>query len=115
MPPVAEKASREYFEPPATVFAALLDGLPQPQFRIVSSDPTSGVIRARARATVLSWGEKVTIHVQALPDEHTAVTVESQFRFIQTWAWGPVHEYNFKLIFDMLDWRLGPSRSLPAS
>ena len=64
---------------------------------------------------MLSWGEKVTIHVQALPDEHTAVTVESQFRFIQTWAWGPVHEYNFKLIFDMLDWRLGPSRSLPAS
>jgi hypothetical protein len=111
---MAEKASREYYEPPATVFSALLDGLPRRQFRIVSSDSISGVIRAKARATVLSWGEKVTIHVRALPDDHTAVTVESRFRFIQTWSYGPVHEYNFRLIFDMLDWRLGPSRSLPA-
>ena len=60
--------------------------------------------------TVLSWlGENVTIHVKALPDEHTAVTVESRYRFLRN-RYGLVHQHNFKLVFDMLDWRLGPSR-----
>jgi hypothetical protein len=109
---MTKRATREYPQPPPTVFSALLEGLPRTRLRIVGSDPASGVIRARTGMTWLSWSENVTIHLQVLPDEHTAVTVESRFRF-QLAALGGVHENNFRLVFDMLDWSLGPSRSQP--
>jgi hypothetical protein len=109
---MAMSATRDYPQPPPTVFSTLLAHLPGTRFRIVGSDPAAGVIRARTGVTGRSWGESVTIQLQALPDEHTAVTVESRFRF-QPVAYGGVHQDNFSSVFDMLDWEIGPSRSLP--
>jgi hypothetical protein len=110
---MGKRATRSYPQPPPSVFSALLAGLPGTRLRIVDSDSEAGVIRAKVGMSGSSWGEQVTISLQVHQDDHTAVTVESRFRF-QPMAYGGVHESNFSAVFDMLDWAVGPSRALPA-
>jgi hypothetical protein len=109
---MGKTATRSYPQPPPAVFSALLAGLAETRLRIVDSDREAGVVRAKAGMSGSSWGEHVTISLQIHQDDHTAVTVESRFRF-QPMAYGGVHESNFGAVFDMLDWAIGPSRALP--
>jgi hypothetical protein len=105
-------ATRTYPQPPPAVFSALLTGLAGTRLKVVDSDREAGVVRARRGMSESSWGERVTISLQIHQVDHTAVTVESRFRF-QLMAYGGVHESNLSAVFDMLDWAVGPSRALP--
>lgn len=109
---MGKAATRSYPQPPPAVLTALLAGLEGTRLRIVDVDRDAGVVRAKVGVSSSSWGEHVTISLQSDQDDHTAVTVESRFRF-QPMAYGGVHESNFGAVFDMLDWAIGPSRALP--
>lgn len=86
--------------PPQTIFQALHAALPYTKIRITHADPARGVIWADRSISFLSWGEKVTIYVQATPDGQTAVTIHSSLKFGLV-SWG-VNKRNFGEVFNAL-------------
>jgi hypothetical protein len=118
---MAETATGTYDRAAETVYAALLEGLPETRLKITRADSEQGIVWAKTRATwvswiervtMLAWGEAVTIFVEPRAPEQTDVTVESRYRLYRYPA-GSVHRRNFAAVFDMLDRRLATVHQVP--
>lgn len=85
------------------VFEACLGAVAQCGFRIVSSSPVSGQIRARAHISLRSWGERIVVAI----DDEGRVDVMSECSFILTTNdWGK-NEANVERIFSRIALLLG--------
>lgn len=82
--PASYKSSKPFPASGSAVFQACLQAVPQCKFRVVSSNPESGEIRARASMGFRSWGENIAINVSG----DGRVDIKSSCRGIQLVDYG---------------------------
>lgn len=82
--PASHKGSMAFPASGSRVFQACLQAVPQCKFRVVSSNPESGEIHARASMGFRSWGENIAINVSG----DGRVDIKSSCRGIQLVDYG---------------------------
>jgi len=91
-------------------FAAAVECLPSVSMSVRSADPQNGVIVASTGMSLTSWGEDVTIRLQAAEDGSTTnLWMESKMKFGLV-NWGK-HEKNFNAVANAIQARLAGAQS----
>jgi hypothetical protein len=80
-----------------------MTGLTHTKVRVTHADPVLGTVWAQRPLNHRSWGEKIMIFVQALPNNESVVTVQSSLAFGGSLIdWG-ANERNIRDIFGALE------------
>lgn len=103
-PGMANALSRTYYAPFQTVFDTTISILPSLSMRVVSADPTQGLIVVSANMSLMSWGENVTIRMGTHDNVQTTVSVDSIAKVLFTYG---KNQRNVEKILDAI------SRALP--
>ncbi|MBI2706510.1 MAG: hypothetical protein HYX32_14650 [Actinobacteria bacterium] len=96
MPP---SASRTFPAPYQAVFDAAARVLPTLNMKIISADPSQGILNVSANLSLLSWGENVTIRMGSHDNTSTTVSVESAAKVLFTYG---KNDRNITKIFEAI-------------
>jgi hypothetical protein len=79
-----EGAKRVYRDAHPVVFDAALAAAKRERLEVVETDRAAGVVRLSNGPTFANWGERITVHVRALPGDFTEVEIVNKpiFEFL---------------------------------